>query len=119
MDVNEIRDLGSRNGLWVEGSRTGAGPLRAGARIQLGGLILVAESLGFIRETSSMATRPARRAKLHAAVCPIRSGPSDLGLQGSPTGRSSRFTRVLATVNKNIPTLQTNQTIIPRPVPIW
>jgi len=45
----QIRDLGSRNGLWVEGSRTGAGPLRAGARIQLGSLILVAESLGFIK----------------------------------------------------------------------
>ena len=45
----QIRDLGSRNGLWVEGSRTGAGPLHAGARIQLGGVILVAESLGFIR----------------------------------------------------------------------
>jgi hypothetical protein len=45
----QIRDLGSKNGLWVEGSRTTASTLHAGARIQLGGLTLVAESSGFIR----------------------------------------------------------------------
>jgi hypothetical protein len=45
----QIRDLGSRNGLWVEGSRTTSITLHAGAKIQLGGLTLVAESPGFIR----------------------------------------------------------------------
>lgn len=45
----QIRDLGSKNGLWVEGSRTASSSLHAGSRIQLGGLALVAESLGFIR----------------------------------------------------------------------
>jgi ribosomal protein S11 len=45
----QIRDLDSKNGLWVEGSRTTASTLHAGARIRLGGLTLVAESLGFIK----------------------------------------------------------------------
>jgi predicted component of type VI protein secretion system len=73
----QIRDLGSRNGLWVEGSRTGAGPLRAGARIQLGGLILVAESLGFISSARS------------------RAGSSDGRRTGR--GRSTRRSRTSAT----------------------
>jgi hypothetical protein len=44
----EIQDLGSKNGLWVDGVRTTRVALQAGVRIQLGGLTLVAESLKVI-----------------------------------------------------------------------
>jgi len=82
-----IRDLGSRNGLWVEGARTGAGPLHAGARIQLGGVILVAESLGFIR--------------LRSLACRLigwaaeRQGAVDEALQDLRDGATRRMPLVL------------------------
>ena len=44
----EILDLDSTNGLWVEGLRATRSTLQAGLKIELGGLILVAESLKFI-----------------------------------------------------------------------
>jgi hypothetical protein len=83
----QIRDLGSRNGLWVEGTRTGAGPLHAGARIQLGGVILVAESLGFI--------------KLRSLACRLigwaaeRQGAVDEALQDLRDGATRRMPLVL------------------------
>jgi len=44
----EICDMASTNGLWVEGVRATKSTLQAGLKIELGGLILVAESLKFI-----------------------------------------------------------------------
>jgi len=44
----EIHDLGSKNGLWVDGVRTVKAMVQAGRKIQLGGLTLVAESIKFI-----------------------------------------------------------------------
>ncbi|HEX4420821.1 MAG TPA: FHA domain-containing protein [Kofleriaceae bacterium] len=74
----QIRDLGSKNGLWVEGARTSASTLHAGATIQLGGVILVAESLGFIGLRSLacrfMGWAPERQAAIDEALQNLRDG---------------------------------------------
>jgi hypothetical protein len=44
----ELRNLGSKNGVRVEGSLAARSTLQAGAKIQLRGLTLVADSLKFI-----------------------------------------------------------------------
>lgn len=80
----QIRDLGSSNGLWVEGTRTTEIALHAGARIQLGGLTLVAESPGFIR-LRSLASRligwaPQRCGRVDEALQDLRDG----AMQRSP-----------------------------------
>ena len=68
----EIQDLDSRNGLWVGGSRATKERLRAGVKIQLGGLTLVAESLKFIGLRSLVCRllgwAPARQADVDEAL---------------------------------------------------
>jgi predicted component of type VI protein secretion system len=51
----EIRDLDSKNGLFVAGARTDRAMLQPGVKVQLGGLTLIAESLKFIRLRSLVA----------------------------------------------------------------
>jgi hypothetical protein len=72
----EIRDLGSKNGLWVDGAPASRSTLQAGVKIQLGGLILVAESLKFIGLRSLMCRllgwAPARQADVDEALQNIR-----------------------------------------------
>jgi len=72
----EIHDLGSKNGLWVEGSPVTRSTLQAGVKIQLGGLTLVAESLKFIG-LRALACRlqgwaPARQADVDEALQNLR-----------------------------------------------
>jgi hypothetical protein len=72
----EIQDLGSTNGLWVDGLRTTKLALQPGSKIQLGGLTLVAESLKFIG-LRSLACRllgwaPARQADVDDALQSLR-----------------------------------------------
>lgn len=86
----EIQDLGSKNGLWVDGSRTTKATLQAGVKIQLGGLTLVAESLKIIC-LRSLACRllgwaPARQADVDEALQSLRGsaiGRTPLILIGS------------------------------------
>jgi len=82
-----IRDLGSTNGLWVEGSRVAERSIRPGATVQLGDLILVAESLEFIR-LRSLACRL-------IGWAPERCGAVDEALQGLRDGATARTPVVL------------------------
>lgn len=79
-----ICDLSSRNGLKVEGSRAAKGTLQAGAKIQLGGLILVAESLKFIGLRSLVCRligwAPERQAAVDEALQNLR----DCAMQHTP-----------------------------------
>jgi FHA domain-containing protein len=72
----EIRDLGSTNGLWIEGSLATKCTLQAGVKIQLGGLTLVAESLKFIGLRSLVCRlvgwAPARQAGVDEALQNLR-----------------------------------------------
>jgi Inner membrane component of T3SS, cytoplasmic domain len=71
-----IRDLDSRNGLRVDGSRVASGTLQAGVTIQLGGLTLVAESLKFIGLRALVCRllgwAPARQAAVDEALQSLR-----------------------------------------------
>lgn len=72
----EIRDLGSKNGLWVDGSHTTKVTLQPGVKIRLGGLTLVAESLKFICLRSLVCRllgwAPARQADVDEALQSLR-----------------------------------------------
>ncbi len=63
------RDLGSANGLFVEGKRVGEAPLRAGAAVRFGDVEAVFDTAGTERSTSaerlaaSLSVRPAPRAR--------------------------------------------------------
>lgn len=72
-----IQDLGSKNGLWVDGSHvTGKATLHAGVRIQLGGVTLVVESHQFIGLRSLVCRllgwAPARQADVDEALQSLR-----------------------------------------------
>lgn len=73
----EIRDLDSKNGLFVAGARTDRAMLQAGVKVQLGGLTLIAESLKFIRLRSLVARllgwAPSRQAAVDEALQSLRS----------------------------------------------
>jgi hypothetical protein len=73
----ELHDLDSKNGLWVDGSRTSKCTLQAGAKIQLGGLKLIAESLKFIALRSLMCRllgwAPTRQADVDEALQSLRA----------------------------------------------
>jgi hypothetical protein len=73
----EIRDLDSKNGLFVAGARTDRAMLQPGVKVQLGGLTLVAESLKFIRLRSLVARllgwAPSRQAVVDEALQNLRS----------------------------------------------
>jgi hypothetical protein len=73
----EIHDLASKNGLWVDGSRTTKMTLQAGVKIQLGGLKLIAESLKFIALRSLVCRllgwAPARQADVDEALQSLRA----------------------------------------------
>jgi hypothetical protein len=77
----EVHDLGSKNGLWVAGSRTTKTTLQAGVKIQLGGLTLVAESLKFIGLRSLVCRllgwAPARQAEVDEALQGLRNSAID------------------------------------------
>jgi len=80
----EIRDLGSKNGLWVDGLRTTRCTLQPGVKIQLGGLTLVAESLKFIGLRSLVCRllgwAPERQADVDEALQNLR----DSAIQRTP-----------------------------------
>lgn len=80
----EIRDLGSTNGLWLDGFRATKVPLQPGAKIQLGGLTLIAESLKFIALRSLVCRllgwAPARQAEVDEALQNVR----DTAMQRTP-----------------------------------
>jgi hypothetical protein len=80
----EIQDLGSKNGLWVDGARATKAALTPGATIQLGGLTLVAESLKFIGLRSLVCRllgwAPARQAEVDEALQNLR----DSAMQRTP-----------------------------------
>jgi hypothetical protein len=80
----EILDLGSKNGLWIDGAATSKGLLQAGAKIQLGGLTLVAESLKFIGLRSLVCRllgwAPARQSEVDEALQYLR----DSAIQRTP-----------------------------------
>jgi hypothetical protein len=80
----EIRDLGSKNGLWVEGAATTRSTLQAGVKIQLGALTLVAESLKFIGLRSLVCRflgwAPDRQADVDEALQNLR----DAAMQRTP-----------------------------------
>ena len=80
----EIRDLGSKNGLRVEGAPATKSALQGGVTIQLGGLTLVAESLKFIGLRSLMCRlvgwAPARQADVDEALQILR----DSSMQRTP-----------------------------------
>jgi hypothetical protein len=68
--------MASTNGLWVEGVRATKSTLQAGLKIELGGLILVAESLKFIGLRSLVCRLvgwgPARQAAIDEALQNLR-----------------------------------------------
>jgi hypothetical protein len=80
----EIRDLGSKNGLRVEGAPTAKCTLQGGVKIQLGGLTLVAESLKFIGLRSLVCRlvgwAPTRQADVDEALQNLR----DSAMQRTP-----------------------------------
>jgi len=80
----EILDWDSKNGLWVEGVRATKRTLQAGLKLQLGGLILVAESLKSIGLRSLVSRLvgwgPARRSGVDEALQNLR----DCAIQRTP-----------------------------------
>jgi hypothetical protein len=79
-----IQDLGSKNGLWIEGAVASSSTLLAGVKIQLGGLTLIAESLKFIGLRSLVCRllgwAPARQSDVDEALQSLR----DSAMQRTP-----------------------------------
>lgn len=80
----EIRDLASKNGVKVEGTPTLRGGVLPGVKIQIGGLVLVAESLKFLGLRSLMCRLLGWGARRQTRVDEALQNVRDCAIQRTP-----------------------------------